>query len=69
MKLSEVEAALAALRQQYGDVEVNEAMPEYGFIPFTVESFASFVRFETTTYPNDDRPDKIDFVMGRHAHT
>lgn len=65
MRLSEIEQALAMLREQFGDVEVYEATPEYGTKPTTKESFESFVKFETTIY-KDGRPDKLELVMGHH---
>lgn len=65
MTLSEIEIALAALRERFGDVEVNEATPEYGYRPFTKQSFDAFLKPERTIYP-DGRPDRIDWVMGNH---
>lgn len=65
MKLSEMEAALATIREQFGDVEINEAVQEYGHKPFTNESFAAFVNFETSMY-RDGRPDERNLVMGHH---
>ena len=65
MTISELEQVLAGWRKCFGDVEVNEALHEYGWRPLTAESVETFIRIETITY-RDGRPTERNLVIGRH---
>lgn len=64
MKLSELETVLADLRGQIGDVEVNEALPEYGWKPITEESVGCLIRVETSQARGEATTQEL--VIGRH---
>jgi len=65
MKISELETHLAEFRGRLGDVEIWEALPEYGERELTDESIKKFLRIVVHTYPKENRSEDF-LVIGCH---
>ena len=65
MLISDLENYLEGLRHRHGDIEIHEAVKEYGHKDFTIESLASFIRIEQSYFKKEDIT-KHSLVVGRH---
>lgn len=64
--ISEIIKKLEEFKLELDDVEIFEALPEYGSREFTILNLEKFIRIETITHPRDNRKEEYKLVMGTH---
>jgi len=65
MQLSEFITYLRIIKENYGDIEINSALKEYGFEPITYMNIKDLIRFEKVK-SRDTSTEKDYLVIGKH---